>query len=1681
MKQIFSTGSLIFLISFCLIHSVHAQVTDTMPFNVNSREILMVEIEKVLTLYEREDCQKTLADLKKSVRDKKITEDHFDGFLSLANIMVKRKMKRFNYIQPLLEIILKFAADPAKSEQVFPKFIDISTNFLQNTDTKSTKAFEDYLKWSEQYWVNGNFYKVSEGSHTWKAEDHDYDIRFENKELVIRQSNATLHCFLRADSLTLKKCNFTFYPNRPSGGYFVIEKAQVDWEQDGAMDASCVVENIQFNGRETSYSTEKAVLTYPTVFKMPIEGVFSDRISRRHEEISEREENSKKEVKKWVTPNNLRSPKFASKSRNIKIEKIGEGVDYVGGFRMEGNVVKGYGDNNGRSVIQITNAKGQLVAKASASQFEIVKGERVLSLDAEVSLYFEGEKGIDSIYHPNIKITYNIVKRTIELDRGDNKASRVPFFNSMQKTEINTTHISWKIDDPKIKFGKNDQSVSMHSDLYFNDDIFEKYYGIGTINPLIKFAVYAEKKEKSKKEFKDGTCKSDIYNPEYDPNYVEVVDSTVPLDPELSQVPAAELPVIEDALNPNRFDVNEILLMMDRRMEKLAIMSCSEINQLKKNSPYTKVIKSYDDYLDYERNQGKKYKDACIDAFDVISFCYDRKQPDFDKTNTLSLVQEMIADGFVTYNTRTNSILLRDKIFHYKNSMNKKMVYDFDRIRFNSKPVKENDGGSNAELDIQSKTLQTNAISSFNLSDSQKVYAEPLNQQVGMKPNRNIDFDGVLNAGMAKFTGRKFHFFYDKFQVQMDSVDYVEFFVYERDKYTKQESEEFAGFYKKNRKINPDGIPSNTEIPIRNQIRNTKGLLLIEKSNNKSGKLQRNSRYPSFESEDSSYVYFERLNRMNKYGEAIYPADRFYYQVYPFILDSLNPFNPLLLKFRGRLISDHIFPTVHDDLGIMFLDLSLGFEGETKEPFKIFTRENQNGKGIFTGIYGISNQGLLGRGRVVYLGADIKSDYIEFIPNRMVAERVEKFELKQENRNGVEYPQVSGQSVTIDWQPYVDSMSIESNRDMKSPFSMFGSPDYAFNGILTLTPGGLYGNGIFDWSQATLQSKPDGEFKFGKFDLQSPYTSIAIKQEGQKENAIQSNSVAASVDFAKQQTEFIANEKEIHTQLPFSNYKTLLDKYQWDMKKNQIAISGTNGKEGEFLATEKGQDSLNFTAERAMYDMKTGLLTIDGVEVIRVADAFIYPDKEHLDIVGGTTIIDLSNSRIVADTSNQNHQIQRANITIKSKSEYLASGFLEFNVDGFKNQEIKFEKVVVKSDTSNNKITTGSGFANENDSFYLDSKTRYKGDIYLSAKDKNLRFKGFAKMVSRALRNTQWFSIDSKIDKKNVAIEYQVPQNPDGDSLYVGMFLSIDSMGLYPCIMDPKMGSKDPSIFQTKGIMRYDKIQKAYLFGDSSRVMGASESGKLMTVIEPSSRVNVSGKMDFGNGFNKEDLPSFTMDCNGDFHFFTNKETELKIDMSALVKFYIPEALLKVLESTFSNNRDQEDQILYTSVKNTRLPMRLKDYINNEAEFTKIWEKATNENILNLPATLKHSFFFSDLSLQWTDITESFVSRGKIGLSTLNGKHIGISAKGAMEMQMDPARGDVLTFYLEKNDGNWVYFRYTNGIVETCSNITDYDNALNGLKKKDTKVKSENGNFYEIMPVDNARYDQFKQRVLSAF
>ncbi len=1021
--------------------------------------------------------------------------------------------------------------------------------------------------------------------------------------------------------------------------------------------------------------------------------------------------------------------------------------------------------------------------------------------------------------------------------------------------------------------------------------------------------------------------------------------------------------------------------------------------------------------------------------------------PKFSVENITSLLYDLVSKGFVNYDAVEQKVELKDKIFHFADASEKKV--DFDILKIVSETEE-----TNAVIDLKANLGVINGVSNIELSALQRVGFKPFANRVKILQNRDLDFDGRLFAGFSLLEGKDFHFNYDKFQIQLDSVRYFDLFLATGN-------------------VDKKGVPE--ALSIGSRIEHLNGVLLIDAPANKSGR-EDIAIFPSLESKDQSFVFYD----YKKTQGGAYKRDSFYFQLKPFSFNSLDKFSKDDIHFKGSMHSAGIFPVFEETL-LIKEDTSLGFF--TKTPEKGYP--SYAGKGKFTGSIDLSNKGFLGQGLLNYLGSRVNSEDLVFKPKQLTGS-AERFDL-DENRQGLAVPQVRGFDVNIDWHPYQDSMYVTSK---EAPFELYKAGLHTLKGTLILTPGGLKARGLFDWDKASMTSNL---FSFGAYSASADTTDLRIKAFNADALALSTSNLNGLVDFDEQKGAFKANAEFLTTTLPYNQYETSFNEFDWDMAQGTVTFKALEGKLGSFRSIHPDQDSLWFQGKSALYDLKTNLLKIGGVPLIVASDAFIYPETGEVEIQPNAVMGQLTNARIVADTVNQYHIINRATVNILGRKEYRASGFYEYNI-GDKKQEIEFAEIIgtrvgAGSRSQKRSVTRATGEISQRQNFYIDHKTKFQGTISLSAEKPNLRFDGFAQMQSETLPVSHWFSISCEADKNNLAIAFDKPLNPEGEQLFTGFYLSKETATAYPRVMMPLFFRKDRPVFEVRGIMDYDEKTDRFIFGDTLRMMGGSSvlKGNQLVYNNRNGNIEMEGLFNLGSGLKnvKVEAAGTIKTQFGDMvvdSVLGTAAMSSKIDMEAMLatRFIVPDKLLDIMNTDFKSSTFDATPIVYAKDMNF-YRRAISELFPAGDEIRKAIDGISLGSLV-LPKKLnQHTFLFDKVPLVWDSDYQSFVSsKSKLGLCSIQGEMLNTIVTAYIEVKMPTNDDDRLYVYIKSPSQMYYFFGYRQGILNLASNNTRFMDELLKMKDKEKIIKLPDGETYEIQPVEPSTAQAFVNRVEAA-
>lgn len=967
----------------------------------------------------------------------------------------------------------------------------------------------------------------------------------------------------------------------------------------------------------------------------------------------------------------------------------------------------------------------------------------------------------------------------------------------------------------------------------------------------------------------------------------------------------------------------------------------------------------------------------------------------------------MAFGGFIYYDMNTETIKLKPRLYDYlAASINK---IDYDVIGFESRieaPLE------NAVYNIYTNDLIINGIPEIHVSDSQNVTIYPRHNRITLKSNRNFQFDGVVEAGLLTFYGNNFFFQYDSFKINLQNVDslHIDYLSGRKDNY---------------------GLP----VPeaVRNRLEYITGEVLIDRADNKSGR-ESYPEYPIFKSKQSSYVYYRHNNTQGN----VYATNDFYFEVYPFEMDSLDNFNYKDLNFKGDFVSAGIFPAFEKQLSLQ-PDNSLGFRHMTPvQGFPLY-----NGKGTFYDEIWLSNSGLRGSGKLEYLTSTTWSKDFIFYPDSMNT-KSDTYQIAMQT-TGTQYPRARSVHNYIHWLPYADVMYAQKT---DVDFNMFNDSTF-LNGDLKLEPSGLSGNGKMDLRNSDLSSNL---FNYRANDIYSDTADFFLRSLYTDGFTVITNNVDAHINYEVKKGWFKSNEGYTLVNFPDNKYVSYIDRFTWDMTKKELAM-GTEGAsevdytyediepEGpRFVSVQRGQDSLNFVAPLAYYDYKKNQINAKGVKFIEIADSRIYPAKGEVTVEREAKMSTLEDARIRTNTLTKYHTLHTATLNITGRKYYSGFGNFDYIDENNRIQLIHFNEI--KVDSSMQTIATGDIY--EKADFKLSPVFQFQGRAFLRSRDSLLTFKGGVKVEHNCERpEPLWLYFHTAIDPNDIYIP--VPEQPvdiDKDKIYAGIYMYYDSIHIYPAFMNMHKSYSDRPVISSHGFLYYDKATQLFKVGSKEKINDFTLPEDYLSLHREDCRLYGEGKLDMG-----QDLGQLRLKTFGNVtHNLPANETTL--DVVLMIDFFMAESMIDLMANEIDSIPDLEPVDLKRSVWTKTL-----NSIVDSQTFRRMNDELTlYGTIKQLPPELKHTFVFNELKLRWNDETNSYLSIGKIGIASINNVQINKKVDGLLELQIKRS-GDIMDFYLQLDQKTYYYFGYTRGVMQTLSSNRLYVETIMNMKTRDRKMK----------------------------
>ena len=802
-------------------------------------------------------------------------------------------------------------------------------------------------------------------------------------------------------------------------------------------------------------------------------------------------------------------------------------------------------------------------------------------------------------------------------------------------------------------------------------------------------------------------------------------------------------------------------------------------------------------------NQFLKLYGDSHNGFDLADYVAYLKYP---ASQVLSQVMTLQSDGCLEYDKETKHITVLDRFFNVLASAHSN--YDFDVIKFQTRTTGKH---PNIQLmlhtcdmmvygicDYQSKT----DVPAVMLSDFKHVLILPENATLVMKRDRSFKFSGCVLAGMYEFFTKDCLFNYNTFSIEMDQIDSLRF---------------YARF---NGKVLPvDGI-----------LEQLTGQLRIDESDNKSS-TRETPGFPSFSSSGSAYRYYRAF------------GDDFYFCLDPFSVGNLDDLNSEDVAFKGRLVSDSIFPDIFESLVVMD-DHSLGFNhvigNGSSDSYPAY-----DGKGRFHQMIHLSNEGFYGIGQLDVESAAFTSERFDFYSDSVVAEAQSLH--MSERAGALSLPNASCGPMDIKWDVNIPQLYAVTKDE---PIRLYDST--FFTGTTWLSDQGFGGNGVLTFGLTRFDSK---YFDFANRSFVADSSDFVLYDRDGNTRAFIAENYRSHVDMGAKAARYEYLDENSHLDFPLNKFLCSLNQAQWNMASNVIHLSG---EPSEFVSLLPEHDSLSFLSTNADYNMNDYVVHAHGVDHVNVADVAIVPLDGTIDIQRDAAIRPLEHATIIADTASEWHVFKDAAVSIYSRNDYSALGIKDFiDIDGVATPLFFHEIKPVDS------VTVAHAEIPDSLGFMLNPYFGFKGEVTSTATSPFDLYEGFVRLEHSCLDDTVWFATAVEVDPDSVCIPVDMDKvRKIRQGLFNGLCYEFGSQGGYRVNFMKPMNPETMMVTMLNGTMRYDREQKIYVVEDGENTM----------TLDDQCVTKMHGISDLG--FDKG-LTEFA--CRGDFVNYPNDSVLLEV------------------------------------------------------------------------------------------------------------------------------------------------------------------------------------------------------------
>jgi len=589
--------------------------------------------------------------------------------------------------------------------------------------------------------------------------------------------------------------------------------------------------------------------------------------------------------------------------------------------------------------------------------------------------------------------------------------------------------------------------------------------------------------------------------------------------------------------------------------------------------------------------------------------------------------------------------------------------------------------------------------------------------------------------------------------------------------------------------------------------------------------------------------------------------------------------------------------------------------------------------------------------------------------------------------------------------------------------------------------------------------------------MESSNTTLEFKIPDEEEINLRLNNYESHVDVRNRKGNFKASDKTSYIDLPENMYISYMDELEWDHEKNRMKMFNQRGRNKfdlenltsdelidinfdgfDFVSMHRRQDSLRFYADNAVFDQENSKIHARGVNIIKVADAAIYPDNQEIFILPDAEIEQLSKASIIADTNKRYHQLYDAELNITSRKHYEGKAWYEYHNERGEIQELFFGKIAVNRDGQ----TYGLSEVDKENEFFITTMFPFKGDINLLADKKYFKYNGATKILAEdcGLLQSTWFRFEASLNPDSIMIPVgEKIQDVNYNELWAAVMLAGDSIHLYPAVFSRRRHYLDQEIISAKGFLTYHRMISQYVITTKEKHNDNDLPDNIIRLNPNTCELRGEGEINFHTDMGQVDIMSF-----GNV-FYDIKENELELDIVMALDFFFEDDCLEIIEDSIG----KVSGLQAINLNRLKYIKAMYNIFGLEQGSRLLTELNLTGSLRRFPPELNHTFFFADIRLKWNQGTRAFVSAGPIGVGNVRRTMFNNYVNGFFEYRKQRG-GDVLTLYFEpveqlgnRPGGLWFYFSYNKGIMQSISSVNEYNTIIREVRPRRRRLDVERG------------------------